>query len=146
MGQTKNLLRIQFFESRGCSAVVRAVGFTRRARLFERESEWGQGNPLAVWRLVRGAASALKRRDTGSQTFHEPSSDLRVRFGMTYKEFYAQALLSSLPIAYSVEKDLLEGREPTPENVALGASQLAMALTELLASTINNVPRGDSQY
>ena len=65
---------------------------------------------------------------------------------MNYKEFYAQALLSSLPVAYSVEKDLLHGREPTPENVALGASQLAMALTELLASTINNVPGGDSQY
>ena len=25
--------------------------------------------------------------------------------GMTYKEFYAQAMLSSLPIAYAVEKD-----------------------------------------
>ena len=36
---------------------------------------------------------------------------------MTYKEFYAQAMLSSLPIAYAVEKDLVQGREPTPENV-----------------------------
>ncbi len=65
---------------------------------------------------------------------------------MTYKEFYAQALLNSLPVAYAVEKDLLHDREPTPENVALGASQLAMALTELLVSTIDNVPGGGSQY
>jgi hypothetical protein len=69
-----------------------------------------------------------------------------VRSGMTYKEFYAQALLSSLPVAYSVEKDLLNGREPNPENVASGASQLAMTLTELLAATINNVPDGESHY
>ena len=55
---------------------------------------------------------------------------------MTYKDFYAQALLSSLPISYAVEKDLAHGREPTPENVALGASQLAMALTDLLAKTV----------
>ena len=65
---------------------------------------------------------------------------------MTYKDFYAQALLSSLPIAYAVEKDLVQGREPTPENVALGASQLAMALTELLANTIESVPGGTSQF
>jgi hypothetical protein len=65
---------------------------------------------------------------------------------MTYKDFYAQAMLSSLPIAYAVEKDLLQGREPTPENVALGASQLAMALTELLANTAANVPNGNTQY
>jgi hypothetical protein len=65
---------------------------------------------------------------------------------MTYKDFYAQAMLSSLPIAYAVEKDLLQGREPTPENVALGASQLAMALTELLANTAANVPSGNTQY
>ena len=65
---------------------------------------------------------------------------------MTYKDFYAQAMLSSLPIAYAVEKDLMQGREPTPENVALGASQLAMALTELLASTVENVPGANQQY
>jgi len=64
---------------------------------------------------------------------------------MTYKEFYAQALLSSLPISYAVEKDLVQGREPTPENVALGASQLAVALTELLAKTSQNVPHADMQ-
>lgn len=64
---------------------------------------------------------------------------------MTYKDFYAQALLSSLPIAYEVEKDLLHGREPTPENVALGSSQLAMALTELLAKTVQNVPDSNQQ-
>lgn len=65
---------------------------------------------------------------------------------MTYKDFYAQALLSSLPIAYNVEKDLTQDREPRPENVALGASQLAMALTELLASTVRNVPGANEQY
>jgi hypothetical protein len=65
---------------------------------------------------------------------------------MTYKDFYAQALLSSLAIAYAVEKDLVQGREPTPENVALGASQLAMALTELLANTLESVPRGNAQF
>jgi hypothetical protein len=65
---------------------------------------------------------------------------------MTYKDFYAQAMLSSLPIAYAVEKDLMQGREPTPENVALGASQLAMALTELLAKTIEDVPGANQQY
>ncbi len=65
---------------------------------------------------------------------------------MTYKDFYAQAMLSSLPISYAVERDLVQGREPTPENVALGASQLAMALTELLASTIGNVPGADTHF
>jgi hypothetical protein len=65
---------------------------------------------------------------------------------MTYKDFYAQAMLSSLPIAYAVEKDLAHGREPTPESVALGASQLAMALTELLAGTAENVPGANNQY
>jgi hypothetical protein len=64
---------------------------------------------------------------------------------MTYKEFYAQALLSSLPISYAVERDLVHGREPTPENVALGASQLAMALTDLLAKTSENIPRANLQ-
>jgi hypothetical protein len=64
---------------------------------------------------------------------------------MTYKDFYVQAMLSSLPIAYAVEKDLLQGREPTPENVALGASQLAMALTDLLAGTVENVPNASTQ-
>jgi len=64
---------------------------------------------------------------------------------MTYKDFYAQAILSSLPIAYAVERDLVQGREPTPENVALGASQLAMALTELLAKTVADVPGADTQ-
>jgi len=42
-----------------------------------------------------------------------------------------------------VERDLVHGREPTPENVALGASQLAMALTDLLAKTSQNVPRAN---
>jgi hypothetical protein len=65
---------------------------------------------------------------------------------MTYKDFYAQALLSSLPIAYTVEKDLVQGREPRPEHVALCASQLAMALTELLANTVENVPGANDQY
>jgi hypothetical protein len=65
---------------------------------------------------------------------------------MTYKEFYAQAMLSSVSIAYSVEKDLLQGREPTPENVALGASQLAMALTDLLARTAQNVSDGNVHF
>jgi hypothetical protein len=65
---------------------------------------------------------------------------------MTYKDFYAQAMLSSLPIAYAVEKDLMQGREPSPENVALGASQLAMALTELLASTAGSVPDANTEY
>ena len=64
---------------------------------------------------------------------------------MTYKEFYAQALLSSLPIAYAVEKDLSHDREPTPENVALGASQLAMALTDLLAKTVNDLAGANDQ-
>jgi hypothetical protein len=59
---------------------------------------------------------------------------------MTYKDFYAQAMLSSLSIAYAVEKDILQGREPTPESVALGASQLAMALTDLLARTADSIP------
>jgi hypothetical protein len=45
-----------------------------------------------------------------------------------------------------VEKDLLQGREPTPENVALGASQLAMALTDLLAKTVENVPGANEQF
>jgi hypothetical protein len=54
-------------------------------------------------------------------------------------------MLSSLPIAYAVEKDLLQGREPTPENVAQGASQLAMALTELLAGTVDSVPNANAQ-
>ncbi len=65
---------------------------------------------------------------------------------MTYKDFYAQAMLSSLPIAYAVERDLVQGREPTPENVALGASQLAMALTELLANTVDSVPGANAQF
>jgi len=65
---------------------------------------------------------------------------------MTYKEFYAQAMLSSISIAYAVEKDLLQGREPTPENVALGASQLAMALTDLLAKTAENVPDANMDF
>jgi hypothetical protein len=65
---------------------------------------------------------------------------------MTYKDFYAQAMLSSLPIAYEVEKDLVHGREPTPESVAQGASQLAMALTELLAATVQNVPGAEAQF
>lgn len=65
---------------------------------------------------------------------------------MTYKDFYAQALLSSLPIAYTVEKDLVQGREPRPEHVALCASQLAMALTELLAKTKQNVPGANNQF
>jgi len=65
---------------------------------------------------------------------------------MTYKDFYAQALLSSLPISYAVEKDLVHGREPSPENVALGASQLAMALTDLLAKTVQNVPGGNEEF
>jgi hypothetical protein len=65
---------------------------------------------------------------------------------MTYKDFYAQALLSSLSIAYAVEKDLVQGREPTPENVALGASQLAMALTEILAKTAYDIPGANEQY
>jgi hypothetical protein len=65
---------------------------------------------------------------------------------MRYKDFYAQAMLSSLPIAYAVEKDLLQGREPTPESVALGASQLAMALTDLLARTATSIPDADAQF
>ena len=65
---------------------------------------------------------------------------------MTYKDFYAQALLSSLPIVYAVEKDLANAREPTPENVALGASQLAMALTDLLAKTVQNVPGANEHF
>ena len=65
---------------------------------------------------------------------------------MTYKEFYAQAMLSSLSIAYAVEKDVLQGREPTPENVASGASQLAMALTDLLARTAANVPDANVDF
>jgi hypothetical protein len=65
---------------------------------------------------------------------------------MTYKDFYAQAMLSSLPIAYAVEKDLVQGREPTPESVALGASQLAMALTDLLASTVESVPGANTEF
>jgi hypothetical protein len=65
---------------------------------------------------------------------------------MTYKDFYAQALLSSLPIAYAVEKDLAHGREPNPEHVALGASQLAMALTDMLAKTVLNVPGANEQF
>jgi hypothetical protein len=69
-----------------------------------------------------------------------------VGLSMTYKDFYAQALLSSLSIAYTVEKDLVQGREPRPENVALCASQLAMALTELLANTVQNVPGANDQY
>ena len=32
------------------------------------------------------------------------------------------------------------------ENVAFGASQLAMALTELLAKTIEDVPGANQQY
>ena len=40
---------------------------------------------------------------------------------------------------------LKNGREPTPENVALGASQLAMALTDLLAKTSQNIPRANLQ-
>jgi hypothetical protein len=55
-------------------------------------------------------------------------------------------MLSSLSIAYAVEKDLLQGREPTPENVALGASQLAMALTDLLARTVENVANANVHF
>ena len=77
----------------------------------------------------------------------EESTEIQhVGLGMTYKDFYAQAMLSSLPIAYAVEKDLIQGREPTPENVAMGASQLAMALTELLAATVEGVPGADKQF
>jgi hypothetical protein len=76
----------------------------------------------------------------GCKRIEAPPGIRHLGWGMTYKEFYAQALLNSLSIAYAVEKDLLQGREPTPENVALGASQLAMALTDVLASTAGNVP------
>jgi hypothetical protein len=75
----------------------------------------------------------------------EPFAIPHLVLDMTYKDFYAQAMLSSLPIAYAVEKDLLQGREPTPENVAQGASQLAMALTELLAGTVESVPNANAQ-
>jgi hypothetical protein len=83
---------------------------------------------------------------TARQKHWERAHIPHVGLVMTYKDFYAQAMLSSLPIAYAVEKDLMQGREPTPENVALGASQLAMALTELLASTAENVPGANQQY
>jgi len=66
------------------------------------------------------------------------------KFGMTYKEFYAQALLSSLPISYAGEGSGPRQRTDTG-NVALGASQLAVALTELLAKTSQNVPHADMQ-
>jgi hypothetical protein len=83
--------------------------------------------------------------EQGVKRIEEPADIPHLGRGMTYKDFYAQAMLSSLSIAYSVEKDLLQGREPTPENVALGASQLAMALTDLLARTIENVADADAQ-
>jgi hypothetical protein len=82
----------------------------------------------------------------GCEIYVEPVSFIpHVSVHMTYKDFYAQALLSSLPIAYAVEKDLMQDREPTPENVALGASQLAMALTDLLAKTVHDLPRANEQ-
>jgi hypothetical protein len=81
-----------------------------------------------------------------SFNFSAQFRNLGLNVRMTYKDFYAQALLSSLPISYAVEKDLLQGREPTPENVALGASQLAWALTDLLAKTVQNVPGADEQF
>ena len=80
------------------------------------------------------------------KSIEEPAGFPHVGLAMTYKDFYAQALLSSLPIAYAVERDLVPGREPTPENVALGASQLAMALTEILANTVESVPGANAQF
>jgi hypothetical protein len=88
------------------------------------------------------------KRNFGSprKRVEEPFAIPHLVLDMTYKDFYAQAMLSSLPIAYAVEKDLLQGREPTPENVAQGASQLAMALTELLAGTVESVPNANGQF
>jgi hypothetical protein len=80
------------------------------------------------------------------KSIEEPTDIPHLLSGMTYKDFYAQAMLSSLPIAYAVERDLVHGREPSPEDVALGASQLAMALTELLARTADNVPGANAQF
>jgi hypothetical protein len=93
----------------------------------------------SIGRLKRNTPLQSKRIEELADITHEG-------LGMTYKDFYAQAMLSSLPIAYAVERDLVQGREPTPENVALGASQLAMALTEVLASTIETVPGANTQF
>ena len=62
---------------------------------------------------------------------------------MTYKDFYAQALLEALPIAYDVAKTTSDSGLPNPELIAKDAAQLAEALTAVLAETVSFVPHGE---
>ena len=62
---------------------------------------------------------------------------------MTYKEFYAQALLQALPIAYDVAKSTCSHGLPNPELIAKDAAQLAEALTTVFAETVSFVANGD---
>ncbi|MBV9490242.1 MAG: hypothetical protein JO069_11030 [Verrucomicrobia bacterium] len=58
---------------------------------------------------------------------------------MTYKEFYAQALLEALPIAYDVAKATSDSGLPNPEIIAQDAALLAQALSMVLAETVGSL-------
>ena len=62
---------------------------------------------------------------------------------MTYKDFYAQALLQALPIAYDVAKATCSSGLPDPELIAKDAAQLADALTTVLSENVSFVENGD---
>jgi hypothetical protein len=62
---------------------------------------------------------------------------------MTYKDFYAQALLQALPIAYDVAKATCASGLPNPELIAKDAAQLAEALTAVFSETVAFVANGD---
>ena len=62
---------------------------------------------------------------------------------MTYKDFYAQALLQALPIAYDVAKSTCSHGLPNPELIAKDAAQLAEALTTVFSETVSFVANGD---
>ena len=62
---------------------------------------------------------------------------------MTYKDFYAQALLQALPIAYDVAKTTSVSGLPNPELIANDAAQLAEALTAVFSETVSFVTNGD---
>ena len=63
---------------------------------------------------------------------------------MTYKEFYAQALLEALPIAYDVAKATSDSGLPNPEIIAKDAALLAEALTTILRETVGAVENGEA--
>lgn len=62
---------------------------------------------------------------------------------MTYKDFYAQALLQALPIAYDVAKSTCAHGLPNAELIAKDAAQLAEALTTVFTETVSFVANGD---